>query len=62
MDQPEEILSRIKAARELYLLAVVEWRRERDASEAKLRAAEHALAQGLAQLFCAPEITKLRAG
>jgi hypothetical protein len=61
MNKPDEIICSIRAARERYLLAVLEWRRERDASEAKLRIAEHELAQSLAQLFCAPEVTQLRA-
>jgi hypothetical protein len=62
MNNPDEALSRIRAAREQYLRAVVEWRHERDVTEAKLRAAEHELSQSLAQLFRAPGITQLRAG
>jgi hypothetical protein len=54
MNKPDEIISRMTAAREQYLRAVVEWRRERDASETKLRAAEHELAQSLARLYRAP--------
>ena len=62
MAGPDELVTRIRAAREQYLRSVLEWRRERDASEAKLRAAEHELARSLAQLFCVPEVTELRAG
>jgi len=58
MAETDHVLSKIRAARARYLLAVVKWRRERDASEAKLRAAEHELARSLAQLFCATEATE----
>jgi len=58
----DEGLSRIRAARERYLRAVLVWRRESHASEAKLRAAEHELAQTLAQLFCAREAMQRCAG
>lgn len=48
MKNPEEIISKIRAARVRYLEAVVRWRAVRDEAEKNLQAAEHDLAQGLA--------------
>jgi hypothetical protein len=58
----EVVLSRIRVVRERYLLAVVAWRRERDVAEAKLRAAEHELAQSLAQFVARPKSGSLAPG
>lgn len=51
MTKTDEML---RTERERYLRAIIEWRRERDASEAKLRAAEHELAQSLARFYRTP--------
>lgn len=47
-----ELTAKLKTARVRYIQAVVDYRRERDAAEAKLRAAEHEFSQAMAELFC----------
>jgi len=48
MRNPDEMVSKIRAARVRYLEAVVRWRAARDEAERNLKAAEHDLAQSLA--------------
>ena len=63
MNHPDEIVSRVQAVRVRYLDAVIRWRAAREDADAKLREAEHELAQGLAELFRRPKnVTQLRAG
>lgn len=61
MPDPQDLIAKLKTARVRYLEAVVEYRRERDAAESKLRVAEHELSQGLAELFCLGEKDPLAA-
>lgn len=64
MPDPNDIVAKLKDARERYLEAVIRWRAAREEAEKNLQAAEHDVAQSLAELFrTRPEsVTQLRAG
>ena len=47
---PDEMISKLRAARVCYVEAVVRWRTARDEAEKNLKAAEHTLAKSLARL------------
>jgi hypothetical protein len=63
MRDPDEVVAnaKLKATRVRYAEAVVRWRTAREQAERNLQAAEHELAQSLAELFRTPESVR-RAG